>query len=130
MEDRLIKEIKQNIKQTEKTRIYDNLYKYAYSKDQYIRFLFMNILISNSNLDLKELYEDDISRYFQNYDEYDHTSNLMPYECVKILADNILRKRKDLKSYRNILLFIINNYFEAPEVFRERVLSENKSINL
>ena len=61
MNEKLIRTIKKEMNITEQTNKYYNLYPYAYSNNFIIRYIFMNLLLSNNNnLDIEELYEDNI----------------------------------------------------------------------
>ena len=93
------------------------LFRRAYSRDLSVRYIFMNILISHTDLDLSLIYEDNLSSAFVNYDDDGNIIEVMPYRNVKVLADKLLRKRKDIDSYQKVISFIINTYFEKPEDF-------------
>lgn len=121
MNEELIIKIKKEIKKSEETGIYDNLYSFAYSDDLYIRFLFMNILISSSKIDLYELYEDDITHYFVTYDDNGNIVKKMPYKYISIIGDKLL-KSLDLTSYNKVINFIINTYFPSPEEFHNSLV--------
>ena len=49
MNDKLIRIIKEEMKKTNNTNKYYNLYPYAYSNNLIIRYIFMNILLSTTN---------------------------------------------------------------------------------
>lgn len=122
MNEKLIIRIKEEIKKSETNGNYENLFTYAYSENLSTRFLFMNIFISNSNLDISELYEDNISQYFVTYDDDGNVTKRMPYNYIKTLAAKILKIRKDFANYQNIINFIINNYFPSPEEFKNNMI--------
>ncbi len=115
MNEKLIRTIKKEMTITEQTNKYYNLYPYAYSDNFIIRYIFMNMLLSNNNnLEIEELYEDDITRYFYRYDD-NNIIGIMPYKYVRLLAHRAMSK--DINIYKQIIDFIINNYIKTPKQF-------------
>lgn len=122
---KLIRKIKEEMNKTEQTNKYYNLYPYAYSDNFIIRYIFMDMLLStNNNLDILELYEDDITNYFIRYDDDSNEIGIMPYKYVNLLAHRAMLKDQNI--YKQILNFIVNNYIKTPEQFRK----ENTKITL
>lgn len=118
MNDKLIRKIKEEMTLTEQTNKYYNLYPYAYSNNFIIRYIFMNMLLStNNNLDIEELYEDNITNYFYRYDEDNNIIGIMPYKYVRLLSHKAMLK--DYNIYKQILEFIVENYIKTPEEFRK-----------
>ena len=118
MNDKLIRIIKEEMKKTNNTNKYYNLYPYAYSNNLIIRYIFMNILLSTTNnLNIEELYEDNITNYFYRYDDNHNITGLMPYKYVRLLSHKAMLK--DYNIYKQILEFIINNYIKTPEELKK-----------
>ena len=118
MNDKLIRKIREEMTLTEQTNKYYNLYSYAYSNNFIIRYIFMNMLLStNNNLDIEELYEDNITNYFYRYDEDNNIIGIMPYKYVRLLSHKAMLK--DYNIYKQILEFIVENYIKTPEEFRK-----------
>ena len=78
----------------------------------------MNILLSTTNnLNIEELYEDNITNYFYRYDDNHNITGLMPYKYVRLLSHKAMLK--DYNIYKQILEFIINNYIKTPEELKK-----------
>ena len=119
MNEKLIIKIREEIKRTEETNNYENLYRYAYSNNFIIRYLFMRLLLSNNNLNIEKLYEDNITHYFLKYDDDGNIISIMPYKYVKDLSYKAMII--DTKIYKQILNFIVDTYIISPEKYKKEI---------
>ncbi len=120
MNELLIRNMKKEITKSKETNNYENLYRYAYSDNFIIRYIFMKLLLTiGNNKDIYELYEDNITYYFNRYDDDGNVIGLMPYRFVKEIGEKAMFK--DYTIYKQILNYIINNYIKTPEEFTKEL---------
>ena len=91
MKTELIFRIKKELTKAGETGNYTNLYPLAYSEDLNTRFLFMNLLLSSNTIDLKRIYNDDITYYYATYDKEGNIVDVMPYEYIVVIADKLFK---------------------------------------
>lgn len=117
MNETITIKIREEIKKTKETNNYENLYRYAYSNNFIIRYLFMKLLLSNNDLRIEELYEDDITRYFLRYDDNSNIIGIMSYQYVIDLAHIAISKNPIV--YKQIRKFIVDAYIKRPKDIKQ-----------
>lgn len=119
MNELLIIKMKEAIRSTEETGIYEHLYHYAYSDNFIIRFLFMKMLLSLDNkLDISELYGDNITEFFKRYDNNGNVISIMSLTLIRALGDIVIVKNPTI--YKQIITFIVDNYIKSDEIVTYR----------